>query len=73
MKFSWKSYWRPTPVIIKKAADSMLAAATLFSTYSYATENKQLACIIMIVSVLAKFLSNFFEALPPAEDKPVTE
>jgi hypothetical protein len=61
MKISFKSYWKPTPKLIRKIADSILAGSTLFSTYSYLEDHKGLALAIMIVSVVAKILSNFFE------------
>jgi hypothetical protein len=60
MKFSWFGYWKPTPVEIRKIADSVLASATLVSTYSFFTDNKNYAFALMIVSAIAKFLSNFF-------------
>jgi len=60
MKFSWFGYWKPTPVEIRKVADSILASATLISTYSVFNEQKEFALIVMIVSAVAKFLSNFY-------------
>ena len=60
MKFSWFGYWKPTPVEIRKVADSILASATLISTYSFFNDNKEFALMVMIVSAVAKFLSNFY-------------
>jgi hypothetical protein len=60
MKFGWNLYWHPTPKKIKKIADSLLIAATTISTFSFYNDNKNLAFTVMIVSVIAKFLSNFF-------------
>jgi hypothetical protein len=60
MKFSVKSYWAPTPKIIRKAADSILAGATLASTYAVMNDHPKLAAAVMVVSVIAKILSNFF-------------
>ena len=60
MKFSWFGYWEPTPIEIRKVADSILASATLISTYSVFNEQKEFALIVMIVSAVAKFLSNFY-------------
>jgi hypothetical protein len=59
MKFSWKGYFDPTPKIIRKIADSILAGATLASTFTFIMDYKNVAITIMIVSVLAKVLSNF--------------
>ena len=60
MKFTWKGYFEPTPKIIRKAADSILAGATMAATYSVVTEHEKIAVAIMIVSVVAKVISNFF-------------
>lgn len=60
MKFSWFGYWKPTPVEIRKIADSILASATLVSTYSFFDNNEKFALSVMIISAVAKFLSNFF-------------
>ena len=60
MKFTWKGYWEPTPKKIRKIADAILATATLISTYSFFNDNKGFALSVMIISSLAKFLSNFF-------------
>ena len=60
MKVSWKGYFEPTPKSIRKAADSILAGATMAATYSVVTEHEKIAVAIMIVSVIAKVVSNFF-------------
>lgn len=60
MKLSVKGYWHPTPKSIRKAADSILAGATLAATYSVVNDHPHLAVAIMIVSVVAKVVSNFF-------------
>lgn len=59
MKFSFKGYWQPTPKSIRKLADSILVGSTFISTYSYANDNPKIATIVMIVSVVAKIVSNF--------------
>ena len=60
MKFSPKGYWAPTPKKIRKLADSILAGATLASTYAVMNDHPKLATAIMITSVIAKIASNFF-------------
>lgn len=60
MKFSLSGYWKPTPVEIRKVADSILAAATLVSTYSFFNDNKEAALVLMVISAVTKFLSNFY-------------
>lgn len=60
MKFSWKGYWQPTPKSVRKLADSILAGATLASTFAVMNDYPKLATGIMIISVVAKITSNFF-------------
>ena len=60
MKFSWKGYWEPTPKGIRKIADSLLAGATLGSTFAAINDYPKLAAWVMVVAVIAKILSNFF-------------
>jgi hypothetical protein len=59
MKLSWKGYWKPTPKNIRKAADSLLGAATLASTFSYVLDHPKLGLIVMVVAVVTKIISNF--------------
>ena len=59
MKFSWKGYWEPTPKGIRKIADSILAGATLASTFAVMNDHPKLATAVMITAVIAKILSNF--------------
>ena len=60
MNFTWKGYWEPTPKGIRKIADSVLAGATLGSTFAAMNDHPKLATAVMIISVVAKILSNFF-------------
>jgi hypothetical protein len=59
MKLSWKGYWKPTPKNVRKVADSILAGATLASTFAMVNDYPHLAITIMIISVVAKIISNF--------------
>jgi ABC-type transport system involved in cytochrome c biogenesis permease subunit len=59
MKFTWKSYWQPTPKGIRKIADSLLAGATLASTFAVMNDHPKLATWVMVISVVTKILSNF--------------
>ncbi len=62
MKFNVnnKSYWSPTPKIIKKIADSVLAGAVTIATFAAFNDHTTLATVVMIVAGIAKILSNFF-------------
>jgi len=64
MKFTLKGYWQPTPKGIRKLADSLLAGATLASTFAMMNDHPKLAVIVMVISVVAKMLSNFFTDEP---------
>jgi len=59
MKFSWKGYWKPTPKNVRKAADSLLGAATLASTFGYVYDHPKFSITLMIISVITKIVSNF--------------
>lgn len=59
MKLSWKGYWKPTPKNIRKIADSILAGATLASTFAVMNDHPKLATWVMVTSVVTKVLSNF--------------
>jgi hypothetical protein len=59
MKLSWKGYWKPTPKNIRKAADSILAGATLASSFAIVNDYPKLSISIMVVSVITKIFSNF--------------
>jgi len=60
MKFSSKGYWKPTPKLIVKIADSLLAGAMTVSTISFVNNYHVIAYTVLIVAGIAKFLSNFF-------------
>ena len=60
MKFGWRQYWKPTPKLIRKFADALLAGALTISTISFASDYKNIAIAILTISGIAKFLSNFF-------------
>lgn len=61
MKFSLKSYHKPTPLMMRKFGDSLLAASSFSVTFSVVESNRKLAIIALIAGVVGKFLSNFFE------------
>jgi hypothetical protein len=64
MKFTLKGYWQPTPKGIRKLSDSLLAGATLASTFAMMNDYPKLAVIVMVISVVTKMLSNFFTDEP---------
>jgi hypothetical protein len=60
MKLSIKGYWQPTPKIIRKIADSLLASAMLVASISFVNDYKTIAIVVLIVAGISKFFSNFF-------------
>lgn len=60
MKFKWSGYWKPTPKKIRKIADSLSAAALAVSAFSFASDYKAVAYIVLATTFVGKFLSNFF-------------
>jgi hypothetical protein len=67
-KIGFKEYFKPTPKNIRKIADSILAATLMAGTFSFAMEHKTIAIVIMVVGVVAKFVSNLFGEVPESED-----
>jgi hypothetical protein len=60
MKFGFKHYWSPTPKKIKKIADSLSAAALAVSAFSFVSDYKVVAYIVLACAFIGKFLSNLF-------------
>lgn len=65
MKFSWKSYSKPTPKVIKRAADALLAGAMTVASISFVTDHRAVAIVVLVVAGIAKVVSNFFEEETP--------
>ena len=61
IKFNWKSYFKPTPKLIRKAGDSLLLVSTFISSYGIIEGHTELAITALIIGVIGKFLSNFFK------------
>ena len=60
MKFGWKHYFEPTPKRIRVFGDSLAGAGTFASTIIILNGNSKLGTAILVISVLGKFISNFF-------------
>lgn len=60
MKFGISSYWKPTPKKIRKIADSLSASALAVSAYSFVSDYKVVAYIVLATAFVGKFLSNLF-------------
>jgi hypothetical protein len=60
MKFGIKHYWSPTPKQVRKFADSLSAASLAVSAYTFMSDYKVVAYIILACAFVGKFVSNLF-------------
>lgn len=60
MKFGIKHYWSPTPKKIRRIADSLSAAALAVSAYTFMTDYKVVAYVVLACAFVGKFVSNLF-------------
>jgi hypothetical protein len=76
MKPKIKSYYKPTPVKMRKLGDAMLGASTFAATtwQFYMTEPGKWPTIMLTIGVVGKFITNFFtddetnKNTPPSRD-----
>jgi len=64
MKFGFKQYFNPTPKKLRVLGDTLVALGTAAGSWTIVEGNPQAGTLIVVLSVVGKFLSNFF-----AEDK----
>lgn len=60
LKFSWKDYFKPTPKRIRIFGDSLAAAGTFGAGIAVLNGHPIVGTVILIISVVGKFISNFF-------------
>jgi hypothetical protein len=60
MKFGFKEYMKPTPKKIRKVADSLSAAALAVSAFTFVSDYKVVAYVVLASAFVGKFLSNLF-------------
>lgn len=60
MKVGLKEYFKPTPKRIRVFGDSLAAAGTFGASIVILNGHPLAGTIVMVVSVIGKFLSNFF-------------
>jgi len=68
MKFSWKSYFKPTPKRLRVFGDSLAAAGTLGASIAVLNGHPIAGTTIMVVAVIGKFISNFFTDEPKTDE-----
>jgi hypothetical protein len=64
MKFGLKHYWSPTPKQVRKFADSLSAASLAVSAYTFMSDYKVVAYIVLACAFVGKFISNLFADEP---------
>ena len=60
MKFGWDEYWKPTPLNVRKLADSIVTAATFSGSMINIEGDSKVGTAIIIIGFTAKVVSNFF-------------
>lgn len=66
-KFTWKGYWKATPLKLRKLGDALLGIFSIISVSSTVTDHKDLAVLSLIIGVIGKALTNFFSEEPQSE------
>jgi len=56
-----KDYFKPTPKLLWKIGDSLLAVSLFITGYAVIMENKTLAIIFIIIGAIGKFGTNLFK------------
>jgi len=64
MLFGWKHYFSPTPKRMRVLGDSLAAAGTFGAGIAVLNGHPVAGTTIMIISVIGKFISNFFTDAP---------
>jgi hypothetical protein len=60
-KFNWNNYFQPTPKLFRQLGDSLLVASTFGMGIAFFSESYTIMLVLGIVSVVAKFATNFFK------------
>ena len=61
MKFTSRSYMKPTPKNLRHLGDGLLGVSSTITAAAITAGNDTLALIALGIGVLGKFLTNFFE------------
>lgn len=56
-----KDYFKPTPKLMLKIGDSLLALSLFITGFAVIMENKTLAIIFIIIGAIGKFGTNLFK------------
>ena len=61
MKFTSRSYMKPTPKNLRHLGDGLLGASAFITAGAVAGGYDKLAFVALGIGVIGKFLTNFFE------------
>jgi hypothetical protein len=61
METKMNNYWQPTPKKWRRLGDSLLAAGTAVTGWAILDEHKYIAVTALLMTVVGKFLTNFFK------------
>lgn len=56
-----KNYWSPTPKKFRQLGDALLASGTAVTGWAILDEHKGIAMAALFMTVVGKFLTNFFK------------
>ena len=60
IRVSLKSYFKPTPKLMRKLGDGLLSMSTMVSASAIITDHKWIAITFLIIGAVGKFMTNFF-------------
>jgi hypothetical protein len=60
MSMSLKSYMKPTPTLMRKIGDGLLAMSTMVTGSAIFTDHKWVAISSLLVGAIGKFITNLF-------------
>lgn len=64
-----KSYYKPTPIKMRKLGDALLAVSTTLSTIGVLTNHPYVAVAVLVTGVVGKFLTNFYSDEKPEKEE----
>jgi len=59
-KFGFREYIKPTPKLMRKLGDGLLAMSTMISSSAIMTDHKWVALSSLLVGAIGKFMTNLF-------------
>ena len=60
IKIGLSSYFKPTPKLMRKLGDGLLAMSTMISSSAIMTDHKCIALSSLFIGAIGKFMTNLF-------------